>query len=189
MAEELEMDDAAPNSDGDGLGAIACTELFHDVLDMPLDRFLGDKKERGDVAVSISSGDLLKDLYFTITQRLITEMFGKLGRNLRGNVFFSGMHLADGVDELLSRHALEQVCLGPGLERALDLGISFKGREHNHARIGELGTYGDHCIDPANVRQPEVHERDVGPVLTKALDSLLPGGSLRNQQHVGLISD
>jgi len=34
----LELDDSAPYADCDGLGAIARSELFHDVLDVPLDR-------------------------------------------------------------------------------------------------------------------------------------------------------
>jgi hypothetical protein len=59
---KLKMYDPASDSDSDGLGAIACTEFFHNVLNMSLYCFLRDEKERCDVAVSISSGDLLKDL-------------------------------------------------------------------------------------------------------------------------------
>src|SRR5580692_10673571 len=33
---KLEMYDSASNSDSDGLGAIACTEFFHNVLNMSL---------------------------------------------------------------------------------------------------------------------------------------------------------
>src|ERR1700691_5447504 len=48
---DLQLYDSAPDSDGDGLSAIARPELLHDVLDMSLHRLFGDKEERCYVAV------------------------------------------------------------------------------------------------------------------------------------------
>ncbi len=41
--ERSEVDNTAADADGDGLGAIASPEFFHDVLDVDLDGFLGDE--------------------------------------------------------------------------------------------------------------------------------------------------
>ena len=125
---ELEMYDPASNSDSDGLGAIACTEFFHDVLDMSLHRFFRDEKERCDVAVAISPCNLLKDLNLSLAQRFIPNMLHELNCDLGRDLFLPGVHLADHLYELFSGHAFEHVTLRSRLQRALNLGVSFKRR-------------------------------------------------------------
>ena len=44
-------------------------------------------------------------------------------------------------------------------------------------------------IDAAHVREPEVHESDIGLVFTKTLDRFARVGSLRNHLHVRLAID
>ena len=122
------MYDPAPNSDSDGLGAIACTKLLHDVLNMSLYCFLRDEKERRDVAVSISSGDLLKDLNLSLAQRFSPKMLHEMNCDLDRDMFLPRMHLADRIYELFSGHAFEHVTLRSRLQRALNLGVSFKRR-------------------------------------------------------------
>src|ERR1700731_2893914 len=99
------MYEPASNSDSDRLGAIACTEFLHDVLNMSLYCFLRDEKKRCDVAVSISSGDLLKDLNLSLAQRFSPKMLQELSCDLDRDVFLPRMHLADHIYELFSGHA------------------------------------------------------------------------------------
>jgi hypothetical protein len=122
------MYDPASNPDSDGLGAIACAEFFHDVLDMSLHRFFRDEKERCDVAVAISPCDLLKDLNLSLAQRFIPKMLHQLNCDLRGNVFLPGMHPTNHIYKLFSGHAFEHVALRSRLQRALNLSVSFKRR-------------------------------------------------------------
>src|SRR3984885_1024495 len=120
------MYDAASYSDRDGLGTITGTELLHNVLNMSLYRFLGDKKALCDVAVPTSSGKLLQDLNLSPAQRFLPEMLHELNGNLVRNLLLPGMHLADHIYELLSGHAFEHVALSSRLQRPLNLGIPFK---------------------------------------------------------------
>ena len=60
------MDYPAAYSDRDSFGAVAGSEFFHDVLNMSFDRFFGDEEERGNIAISISSRDLLQNIHFAL---------------------------------------------------------------------------------------------------------------------------
>ena len=55
--------------------------------------------------------------------------------------------------------------------------------------VGRAGADGDHRVDAAHVRQPEVHQRHVGPMLLKQLDRFAAGRRLRHHDHVGLVGD
>ena len=183
------MDDPAAYSDGDRFGAVAGSEFFHDVLNMAFDCFFGDEEESRYIAVSISSGNLLENIHFALAQRFVTHVLGKMGRDFRGNVLLAGMHFADHLYKLPARHGLEHVAYRACLECAADLYISFKGRKHDDAGIGELGANGDHGIDTADIGQPEIHERNVWPMLTETLYSFSAIGCLGYQEHVRFIPD
>ena len=60
----LEVNNAAADGDGDGLGAVAGAQLFHDVLDVNFDGLFGDEKFFTDVAVTIPLGDLAENFDF-----------------------------------------------------------------------------------------------------------------------------
>ncbi len=183
------MDYPATYSDGDRFGAVAGSEFFHDVLDVSFDRFFGYEEERGYVAISISSGYLLQNIDFALAQGFFTHMLGKMGRNFRGDVLLSCMHSADHLDELPAGHGFEHVAYGACLECATHLYISFKGGQHDDAGIRELGADGDHCIDAADVGQPEVHEGDVGLMLAETFYGLPSIGRFGHQEHVRFVLD
>ena len=183
------MDYPTAYSDGDGFGPVACSELFHDVLDMSFDRFFGDEEERRYVSISVSAGYLLQDIHFALAQGFFTHMLGKVGGDFRGDVLLACMHFADHVDKLAAGHGFEHVAYGARPECATDLHISFEGGEHDDAGIWELGADGNHCIDAADIGQPEIHERDVWPMLAETLDGFPSVGRFGDQDHVGLIAD
>src|ERR1700722_6675518 len=183
------MYDPTSDSDGDGICAITCAKFIHDVLDMSFYCLLRDEKERCDVAVPISSGDLLKNLNLSLAQRFIPKMLHELNCDLGRDVFLADMHLADRIYELFSGHAFEHVALRSRLQRALNLGISFKRRKHDHTGVCELCANDEQCIDAPHIRHPDIHECHVGPMFTKALNAFVPSECLCNQLHVGFISD
>src|SRR5579884_3889291 len=59
-----ELNNAAANSDGNGLGSVPRAELIHDVLDVDLDRFFGNEQKTRDVSIAISSRDFAQHLDF-----------------------------------------------------------------------------------------------------------------------------
>ncbi len=183
------MDYPAAYSDGDSFGAVAGSEFFHDVLDMSFDRLFGDEEERRYIGVSISPGYLLQNVHFALAQGFVTHMLRKMGSDFRGDVLLSCMHSADHLYQLAAGHRLQHVAYGACLECATDLYISLEGRKHNDAGLRELGANGDHCINAADIGQPEVHERNVWPMLTETLYGLASVGRLGHQEHVGLIPD
>src|ERR1700677_1078470 len=125
---KLELYDPASDSQSDGLGAIACAEFFHDVLDMPFHRFFRDEKQRCDVAIAIPPCDLLKNFDLSLAQRFISNMLAQLNRDLWRDLSLPRMHLADHINELFPGHAFEHVTLRSRLQRTLNLGVSFKRR-------------------------------------------------------------
>ena len=80
---ELEVYDPATDRNGDSLRAVAGSELLHDVLHVPFHRLLGDEELFRDIAIAVSAGHLLQYVYFASGQKLITEMFGQVSRNLK----------------------------------------------------------------------------------------------------------
>ena len=89
----------------------------------------------------------------------------------------------------LGRHVLQQVSASSSFECTLDLHIAFKGREHDDTGLRKFGPDRDQCVDPAQVGQPEVHQRHIGPVLPILLNGLVPAGSLGDKHHIGLVID
>src|SRR5262245_4383617 len=122
----LELDDAAPEGDGHRLRAVAGSELAHDVLDVHLDRLFGDEEALGDVAVAVAAGDMPEDFYLARRQRLVAQVLGKPRRDLRGDALLARVDLADGLQQLLGRGALEQISTRAGRERALDLRVALE---------------------------------------------------------------
>src|SRR5689334_22425039 len=68
----------------------------------------------------------------------------------------------------------------------MDLDVAFKGREHDDAGLREFGPDGDQGVDTAQIGEPQVHQRDVRPVLAILLNGFVPAGCLRDDLHVRL---
>jgi hypothetical protein len=99
------------------------------------------------------------------------------------------MHLADGVDDLRWRHALQQEATGTCLERALDFHVSLESGQHHYASVDELGAQRDERVDAAHVGKAHVHQRDVGTKLPVLTDAVAAVGGLADQMHVRLGGD
>ena len=134
-------------------------------------------------------GDVAQHLDLARSQGLLSRVLGELRRHVVRDPLAAGVDLADRLDQLPRRHALEQVAARAGRERALDLDVALEGREHDDASVGELGADGGERVDAAHVGQAQVHERHVGPLRPVLLDASRPVRRLGHELHVGLRVD
>jgi len=67
---QSQLDDAATHRNGHRLGPVAGAQLFHDVLDVHLDGFLGDQQPLADVPVATSARHVLEDADPTFASRV-----------------------------------------------------------------------------------------------------------------------
>jgi len=123
------------------------------------------------------------------SQIFIAHVLGKMRRHFRRNTFLPCVYLADHIYQFTRRHVLEEVSASPGFKRPLNLNITFKRCEHNDARFRELCPDGNHCVNAAQVWQPEVHERHVWLMLPIVLDGFGAARCLGHEQHVRLVVD
>src|SRR5216683_1099618 len=130
----LELDDSAMHGNRDCLCTVAGAEFFHDVLDVDLDGFFGDKKLVGNISIAVATCNMIEDFYFARGQVFVTHVLRELRRQLRRNTLLPSMDLANHFHQLLWRHALEQVAAGARFQCALDFDVAFEGRQHDHAR-------------------------------------------------------
>jgi hypothetical protein len=64
----LEVDDAAANTDGDGLCTIFRAELVHDVFDVDLHGLFRDRQALANVPIAVALGNPLQDLNLALGQ-------------------------------------------------------------------------------------------------------------------------
>src|SRR5580692_1860813 len=183
----LELNNPPAHSDGDCLRAIAGAELFHDVFDMHLYSLFSNEQLVRDIPVTISAGNLGENFDFASGECFVTIMFSQMGRDLRWNTLLPTVDLADRIDHILRRHALEHVGARSSFESTLNFNIALKRRQNDDSGLGKLRSDRDHRVNPADAGKSEVHESHVGLVLAKLLDRLVGVAGFSNHMHVRLI--
>ena len=108
------MDDAAADGDGHRLGSISRRELLQDVPQMGFHRFLGDGQLRADFAIPIARGDSPQHLDLALAECIPGNVLRQLLRNHGRQVLATPMNLANDLDKLLQRSALQQVTARTG---------------------------------------------------------------------------
>src|SRR6185369_17649365 len=103
-------------------------------------------------------------------------MLSELGREFREDMLLSRVDVADHLNQILGRHALEHIAASTRLKGTLDFNIAFKRCQHDDSGVGELRSYRNHRVDAAHIGKPEVHEGDIGLVLPKLLDRFTAAG-------------
>ena len=99
------------------------------------------------------------------------------------------MHLTDRLNQVAGRHVLEQVPARAGLQRPLNIDIAFERGEHDDAGVPELHSDRAQGVDASQIRESEVHQRDVGLVLAVSLNGFVAARRLGYQQHIRLTVD
>src|ERR1700756_1112209 len=185
----LNLNNSSAHSYGDRLGSVRGAQLFHYVLDVGLHRLFGDEELFSNITVAISASELTKNLDLARGERFVAVMFRQTGCDLGRDPFFAPMDLANYVPQRTGRHTLQDVSASAGLERPLNLHVTLKSRQNNQTSFTEFRPYGDHCIDAAHVRKPEVHDSDIGLMFTETLNCFASAAGLRHHLHVRLAID
>src|SRR5258708_4571950 len=116
-------------------------------------------------------------------------MLREMGPDLGRNAFLPRLHLPDALDQVLRRHALQNIAWRPRLESAPDFDVAFERRQHDDARIGKLRADCDHRVDPAHVGKPQIHQGHVRAVLAETQEGLAAAPGLGHELHVPLTLD
>ncbi len=128
-------------------------------------------------------------LKFTGGQVRFAQMLSKLCRHLEGNALLSGVDFPYRVGQVSRRGALEQVTAGSRFESTLHLNVSFRGGQHRDAGVAKLTANRYEDVDAVHIRQSEVEQRHVRPVLPKLLNRFAAVFRLRHDLHIRLVID
>ncbi len=124
---------------------------------------------------------------FARGQAVFDHVRGDAGRQRRGNAgTATAMHGADGVDQLVAQHVLEQVAAGAGLQGAHRTHVATVGGEHDDACARVVAADPGDGLHAVHAWQLQVHQHHVraqGHVLG---DRFLAIGRFAQQPHVGL---
>src|SRR5882762_7232276 len=80
------LDEATTCSDGKCLGTVMRSQLLHDVPEVNLHSLLGYEEPFGDVAISVSTGQMLEHLGLPFAQIVLTKMLSETSCYCCGNV-------------------------------------------------------------------------------------------------------
>src|ERR1700677_280370 len=99
------------------------------------------------------------------------------------------MDLSQRFHEHLVGHSLNQVTHGSSLKSLVDILVPLIGSEHNKTRFRIDTAHGSNDFNTAFVRQPEVHQSNLGPESPVQLDRFLRGPGLPDKIHILLRLD
>ena len=131
-------------------------------------------------------GHELQHLDLTGSQAGSRAPIRELARHLGGDPPQARVHRPDGGDELKGRRALEQVRLGAGPKRLVDVLVAVVDGQGDEPAPRELRADGLHGLDPGQHRKPQVDESDVRTKLPEELHRLLPIPGFTDDGHVTL---
>jgi hypothetical protein len=104
----LELDDAALEGDGDGVGAVVGIELGQNTFDVGLDGFFGDGEVIGNDFIGVTGGDQAKDFDFASGELVVGGVIGEFGGDFWRDAFVSGMDGADGIEQFAMQETFQQ---------------------------------------------------------------------------------
>src|SRR5215470_4531211 len=122
------MNDPALDCEGDGLGAIARSQLAENIADVTLHGRLGYRKDRGHLFVAVTLCDELQHFKLTRGQVLTGYSFGKPVCYLGGNTAPAGMDGINRLEYLIAIHILKQISEGSRLQCPKNVFIAIIGR-------------------------------------------------------------
>src|SRR3984885_9455434 len=96
----------------------------------------------------------------------------------------SCVDLMDCLQEFPRRRTLKHESACPCCNGTPQIGVGIKRSQNDDARFWKLRPNRNGGVDAAHVREPEIHEGDIGHVFTKTFDRLASVGCLRDHQHV-----
>jgi len=139
-----------------------------------------------DLLVGMTLRNQLEDSDFTWSQGSVHGMLGDFGSDFRTQPLSTPMNSPDRVQQFFSQQAFQEIPLCARLECALHLGITGVRRQYNDASFGKLAANRVDRVDTAHIWHLQIHERDIGVVISELLDGFAPVARLRDQLHIRL---
>lgn len=131
---------------------------------MRLHRVFADGKRLRDVAVGEAAAHAVEHFGFAVREVLPFRQLHQPSRRRLRDVAAAGMHAVDRAHEFLARHALLQIAGRAGFDRALDVVVEFRGREHQHASLRPRRKQRAERVEAAHAGHAHIHEHDIGPL-------------------------
>jgi hypothetical protein len=104
----LNIQQAAPDGDGDGVRPVVRSEFLDQILDVEGDRRLSNPQLARDLFVPMAIADQPEHIHLTRRQIFVPQVFGKPGRNLGGHMLSTGMDRPNHRENPIARHAFQQ---------------------------------------------------------------------------------
>ena len=96
------------------------------------------------------------------------------------------MNRADRVDQLVVRHALQNVSLRAGFERFVNVFVAVVGRQNYEAQRRMRLANGANSSNAAQAREAQIHQHDVGRMPRADRAGLFSRTRLRDHRHIRL---
>src|SRR5579875_1267921 len=157
--------------------AVSCIEFAQDALYVHLDGARCSPQPVSDFFVSKTARNKAEHFDFARCERHF------------GDEALSGMHHVDGPNDFRVHHLLQEIAAHTCFESAIDILISVIRSECKKARLRELGADLPDGLHAVLIGQPQIHQRDIRPVLAKEPHRFLGGPCFRNQTHARFVCE
>src|ERR1700752_3137001 len=125
----LEVNDAALEGAGGGLGAVGYAEFSENVVDVAFNRGFADAQRTRNFFVGLAFHNFLKHLKLTNSKFRSVHSFREAFSNHRWKAAGSGMDFPDRVFQLFEEHVFQQIALCARLQGAVNVFIAVKSRK------------------------------------------------------------
>src|SRR5262245_22762240 len=133
-------------------------KLLHDILDVKVDRGLGDRELIGNLLVAVAIADQFQDLQFTRSKIFLAQVLCYATRNIRGDPPSPGSDLADDLQQFILGSAFEHIRRRSCTQSSLNLYITARGSQHDDPGLWELMSYGYERLGSTRSRQSLIHQ-------------------------------
>ncbi len=99
---------------------------------------------------------------------------------------FAGMDSANGADHIRVHHLFQQISANSRFERAIDILIAVVGGQGDDLRVGEFAANLARGLNAVLIRQAQIHQRDIGPMLPVQADCVFACIGFGDQLKISL---
>ena len=156
MGAALRVEDIADHyTDADGLTSRAVRAL------LGLRRFLIDVQMSGYHLICMPGGNQFEDLELPGSEQSMRHVLRDFGCNVRLDLLFASVHIANGIQYLGANQAFQHVSLCASLQSPLREHVARVRCENDDACSGLLCPDRDDGIQPAHIRHLKIHQRHI----------------------------
>src|SRR6266446_1320958 len=191
------LHDPFTDGEADDLGGVVEVELLHDVLAVTLDGVDAEREDAGDLFVGLALGDELQDLALASReprQRVLGGAAARVAeiaveqdlRDRRAEVRAAARERLHRLDEVEVLGVLQEIALGPGLQRLAHVDVVGVHREDEHTHA--VGALHDlvRRLDAVQARQTDVDDDDGGAQPLRGFDRAAAVAHLATDLDLGV---